>query len=197
MEYSKILKLSQLQHQLESMKEVDVQRKGIRVNDELYALIELDPGLSKYELSKRAGWSMGKTDGAVTRLLAEGKVFIKEIERDGRRVKLVYSSYLRPSSTIIVPEPELRRGNPAWMGAAHFYALDSETLGISGVEFSEWERIARFKGVGPVEHIDGQTVIELPDDFKGFYQLERKHFSVSLNAGNILVTVTGRIVTSR
>ena len=179
------------------MKEADVQRKGIKVNDELYTLIELDPGLSKYELSKRTGWSMGKTDGAVTRLLAEGKVFIKELERDGRRVKLVYPSHLKPSSTIIVPEPELRRDNPTLMGTAHFYALDSETLGISGAEFNEWERIARFKNVGPIKYIDGQAVIELPDDFKGFYHLERKHFSVSLNANNILVTVTGRIVTSR
>ena len=179
------------------MNETGDQRKGRRVNDELYSLIERDPGLSKYELSKRAGWSMGKTDGAVNRLLAEGRVFIKEIERDGRQVKLAYPSNLRPSSTIIVPEPELRRGNPTWLNTAHFYALDSETLGISGAEFDEWERISRFRGVGPIEYRGGQAVIELPDDFKGFYNLERKHFSVSLNANNILVTVTGKIVASQ
>jgi len=179
------------------MNEAGDQRKGRRVNDELYSLIEKDPGLSKYELTKRSGWSMGKTDGAVNRLLAEGRVFIKEIERDGRQVKLAYPSSLRPSSTITIPKEELRRGNPTWLGTAYFYALDSETLGISGVEFDVWEGIARFKGVGPIEYIDGKAVIELPDDFKGFYNLERKHFSVSLNANNILVTITGRIVASR
>jgi len=179
------------------MNGASIKRKGERVNDELYELIEMDPGLSKYELSRRTGWSMGKTDGAVNRLLAEGRVFIKEIERDGRQVKLAYPSSLRPSSMITVPEEELRRGNPTWMGTAYFYALDSETLGISGVEFDAWEMIARFKGVGPVEYRGGQAVIELPDEFKGFYNLERKHFSVSFNANNILVTVTGRIVASQ
>lgn len=172
-------------------------KKGKKVNDELYALIEIDPGLSKYELTKKTGWSMGKTDGAINRLLAEGRVFIKEIERDGRQAKLVYPSHLKPSSMITVPETELRRGNPMWLSTAYFYALDSETMGITGGEFDPWDRIARFKNVGLIEYREGQAIIELPDDLKGFYNLERKHFSVSLNANNILVTVTGKIVASQ
>jgi hypothetical protein len=172
-------------------------KKGKKVNDELYASIERDPGLSKYELTKKTGWSTGKTDGAINRLLAEGRVFIKEIERDGRQVNLVYPSHLRPSNIITVPEQELRKGNPTWLSKAYFYALDSETMGITGEEFDMWDRVARFKNVGPIEYSGGQAVIELPDDFKDFYNLKRKHFSVSLNANNILVTVTGRIVTSQ
>jgi hypothetical protein len=179
------------------MNGVNELKKGKKVNDELYVLIERDPGLSKYELSKKIGWSMGKTDGAINRLLAEGRVFIKEIEMEGRQVKLVYPSHLRPSNMITVPETELRRGNPTWLSTAYFYALDSETMGITGGEFEAWDRIACFKNVGPIEYREGQAVIELPDDFKDFYNLERKHFSVSLNANNILVTVTGRIVASK
>jgi hypothetical protein len=179
------------------MEAVSHTRKGTIANEEMLNIIKNDPGLSKYEISKELGWTMGKTDGAIGRLLELGKIFIKEIERDGRSLKLVYPDYLVPSDTISIPESEIEAGNPAWSDDAYFYALDSETIGISSKKFDIWSEISLFRKKHQIKHENGDILIELPQDFKNFYKLNEKHYSVSINANNILVTITGKIISTK
>jgi hypothetical protein len=176
------------------MKQKEYTPKAKTVNKEILKLIENDPGLSKYELSKKLCWSTGKTDGAISRLLKTRKIYLKEIERDGRIVHLVYPSDLPPSEIIKIPESELKIGNPLWIDKSYFYALDSETLGITGKEFPIWDEIAHFKESNNIKFENGEAIIELPETFKEHYKLNEKHYSVSLNANNILVTITGKII---
>jgi hypothetical protein len=140
------------------------------------------------------GWSIGKTDGALNRMLRKKKIIIKEIERDGRKVKLIYPHSEIISEIISIPEDKLKLGNPAWQNNAYFYSLDSETIGISGKEFDPWSKISRFKSINKIKHINSEIKIELPKEFKDFYKLKDKHYSISINSNNILLVIMGKII---
>ena len=163
-------------------------------DDELYQLIEREPGLSKYELKNELKWSMGKTDGSIKRLLESGRIFVKVVERDGRQVHLIYPVDMKPTDVIKIPKQELETHNPLWFDKALVYALDSETIGVAGQHFDEWSEISRFEKEIPLNHEDDQVSFEIPEEFKTFYQLDRKHYVVSINANNVLITVSGEII---
>lgn len=163
-------------------------------NSELYQLIESEPGLSKYELKNELNWSMGKTDGSIRRLLESGQIIIKKIERDGRQVSLIYPSSYRSTNVVKIPIMELEIHNPIWTNSAFMYALDSETIGVTGRRFRTWGDISRFMKEIPLRQDDEYIVFEFPEEFRSFYQLDRKHRVVSINANNVIINTSGNII---
>ena len=161
---------------------------------ELYQLIESEPGLSKYELKNELKWSMGKTDGSIKRLLESRRIFVKVIERDGRRVSLIYPAGMRPTNIIKIPKNDLDIHNPLWSDKAFMYALDSETIGVAGRDLKLWNEISRFEKEIPLTHEDDYISFSFPEEFRSFYQLDSKHYVPSINANNVLITVSGRII---
>ena len=147
------------------------------------------PGLSKYELARAVGWSMGKTDGAVVRLLRWRLVYLMVLERGGRRVNLVYSvGYIEPD-LIRVPWEVL----PPGLGSGVMYALDSTTIGVAWAENDGWEGVSFLRKTIPLEVSGGDVVFRMPDEFRRFYGLDRRHHVVSVNPGGVLITVSGEI----
>lgn len=163
-------------------------------NSELYQLIESEPGLSKYELKNELKWSMGKTDGSIRRLLESGQIIIKKIERDGRQVSLIYPNSYRSTNVVKIPIMELEIHNPIWMNGAFMYALDSETIGVTGRRFRTWGNISRFMKEIPLRKDDEHIMFEFPEEFRRFYQLDRKHRVVSINANNVIINISGNII---
>ena len=113
-------------------------KNGLESDRILLETIKEYPGLSQYELAKKLKWQSGRVDGAIRRLLNEGQVVIKTLERNGRRVNLVYPEDSKPANVVVVPEALLHVGNPTWLDSAFIYALDSTTIGVSGHEMPEW-----------------------------------------------------------
>ena len=168
--------------------------KGAKSDKILFDMIKKYPGLSQYELGKKLGWNSGHVDGSIRRLLNQNKIFIRILERNGRRVNLVYPKDQKPLNVIEVPAELLRTANPAWKEYAFVYALDSSTIGISGYQTPEWEETSCFLEKIPIKETNKKMILQIPDKFWRFYNLERKHRVVSINGNNILITVSGDIV---
>ena len=176
------------------MKEFKSNRRGKESDKTLLEAIRNSPGLSQYELAKKLQSSSGLIDGSIRRLLKKNDIFIRVLERKGRRVNLVYPKEQKPSDLIKVPMELLKAVNPLWDRNAFAYALDSSTIGISGKEMPEWSEISCFQEKLTVRRVDGKLVLQIPETFKRFYGLERRHRVISVNGNNLLVTVSGEIV---
>lgn len=185
------------------MNKVKGNKRGKRSDEILLEVIEKHPSLSQYELSRKLRWSSGRVDGSVRRLLKSNKIFLRVIERNGRRVNLVYPKEQKPAKIIEVPSELLEGGNPVWRDEAFFYALDSSTIGISGRDIEEWRDISCFAETVHLRresaraHREGRTLLPIPENFWRFYNLDRKHRVVSINGNNLLVTVSGDIIEDR
>jgi len=177
-----------------SMKKARSNTRGLKSDKALLDVVRQVPGLSQYELGKKLGWNAGHVDGAIRRLLNTNKVFIRVLERNGRRVNLVCLQEHKPMNVIEVPEKLLRQANPLWDEHAFFYALDSSTIGISGNEMPEWKEISCFIERIPIQKVSEKLLLMIPEKFWRFYNLERKHRVVSVNGNNVLVTVSGDII---
>ena len=116
-------------------------KRGKESDEILMKIIREYPGLSQYELARKLKWSFGRVDSSVRRLMKLNKVFLRVVERNGRRVNLVYPKDKKPSTFLEVPMELLEVGNPIWNDKAYFYALDSSTIGVSGSEMLEWKEI--------------------------------------------------------
>ncbi len=174
--------------------EIRKNRRGEESDEILLETIKQFPGLSQYELGKKLGWKTGRVDGSIRRLLNEGKIVIKILERKGRRVNLVYPKEEKPKDVIEVSAELLKAANLAWNEYAYVYALDSSTIGISGNEMPEWEEISCFLEKIPIQKADNKILLKIPEKFWRFYNMERKHSVISINGNNILITVAGNII---
>lgn len=177
--------------------------KGRNTDQVLLEVVRSYPGLSQYELCKKLNWTAGRVDGAVRRLLNSNEVYVTVIERNGRRVNLVYpKDHARALDVIEVPESLLKTANPSarslWREEAFIYALDNATIGISGCEIPDWSEIACFNSKVPIRRSDnGKVSLRIPEKFVNFYNLKKKHRVVFLNGNNILVTVSGDIIETK
>jgi N12 class adenine-specific DNA methylase len=169
-------------------------KRGKESDKILLEAIKKYPGLSQYELAKKLRWPSGHIDGSIRRLLNANEIFIRVLERNGRRVNLVYPKDQKPSNIIEVPIDLLRRGNPIWSESAFIYALDSSTIGISGEEMPEWEEISCFSEKIPIRKGAETAVLQIPEKIVRFYNMERRHRVVSINGNTILATVSGEII---
>jgi len=179
------------------MKKIKRNVRGKESDEILSETIKNFPGLSQYELGKKLKWNAGRVDGSIRRLLNEGRILMRVLERNGRRVNLVYPKEQKPVDVIEVPTELLKTGNPLWDEYAFVYALDSSTIGISGREMPEWEEISCFLEKIPIQTAEGKMVLKIPEKFSRFYNMERKHRVVSINGNNILITISGNIIDAK
>lgn len=177
-----------------SESKVKSNRRGKESDRKLLEVIRDYPSLSLYELSRKLNSSIGLIDGSVRRLLKRKEVFIRVVERNGRRVNLVYPKDQKPSELLEIPLDLLKMGNPLWDKSAFIYALDSSTIGISGKEVPEWKEISCFQETIPLKRGKEKIELRIPENIMRFYNMDRKHRIVSLNGNNILVTISGEIV---
>jgi len=176
------------------MMKMERNKRGKETDKILLGAIKEYPGLSQYELARKLNWHSGHVDSSVRRLLKSNKAFLMVVERNGRRVNLVYPENQKPSNFIEVPSKLLKVGNPTWSDQALFYALDNSTIGISGHEMHEWKEISCFIEEVPIKRDNGRLLFKIPENFWRFYNLDRKHRVVSINGNNLLITVSGDIV---
>ncbi len=171
--------------------------RSVAVDKSLMRTVRHAPGLSLYEISKILHWSNGKVDGSLRRLINSRKVLVSAVERDGRRVNLVYPRPTRPHDVVEIPISLLKLGNPLWKDDAFIYALDSTTVGITGTCNPEWEKLACFAKKVKLTPEKERFLIKLPRQFMDFYHLESKHVTRTVNSNNVLLTIDGQLITSK
>ena len=163
--------------------------KGGGTDQELLEIVSRRPGLSKYELARSAKWSIGKTDGAIVRLAERRLVYLMVLERDGRRVNLVYpAGYVEPSYISVHAEVV-----PLGVVSAVVYALNSSTIGVSWEDNDDWGRIALRAERVALRASNGDVIFDLPSGFKWFYGFDHRHHVVSIMEEGLLITVSGEI----
>jgi hypothetical protein len=147
------------------------------------------PGVTVSEIAESLGWSNGKVDGSVNRLLSKGKVLVKHYLQRGMLVKRVYPSEypVKPRDTLEIPEKMVDRS--LWRDVAVVYALSRSTIGIAPKEVEEWERKAFFKDCADIKREKENIIVALPGRFYDFYQLENSEMSLSIVGNFVLATV--------
>jgi len=155
------------------------------------------PGLSLYQLSRRTHWSLGKIDGAVSRLVNAKRLFVVMGEQNGRRQSQIFPTEYRPTTKVSVPCHVLQAGNPTWKDLAHVYALDNNTIGISGKPLPYWAKEAKFTAKIPIKKTESHIEFVIPKDFVSFYQLETHFFTKAVSANNVLISVGAAIQEKR
>lgn len=170
------------------------QSRSTLTDNELRETVYANPGLSLYELSRKLGWSIGRVDGSVKRLIDNSDARIRLVERGGRRVNLVFPASSEPDDEINVPVKVLGESSQNWGNSAIVYALDSETIGVSSKFNEQWERKASFRNRAPVTREGDNLKIVLPDEVKSFYKLEGKDIDVKIESSNVVIITSGKIV---
>jgi hypothetical protein len=179
------------------MQELTRNKRGLQSDKLLLGLVTSNPGLSQYELTKKLDCPSGKVDGAIRRLVNQNQLLIKNTQRNGRLVNLVYPKDNKPQNDITVPTNLLQFENGMWLDSAFVYALDSTTIGIAGNEMPEWKETACFTETTPIKKDKETLVLQFPERFNRFYNLKRKHKVVTVNGNTILITITGNIINEK
>lgn len=166
-----------------------MRKKGEVTDSTVLEEIMRKPGVTVSEIAETLGWSNGKVDGSVNRLLLRGKVSVKHYLQRGMLVKRVYPEKypVKPRNTIEVPEKMVDRG--LWKDSAVVYALSRSTVGIAPKEVEEWDKKAFFKDCADVGKEKENIVFTLPERFYDFYQLENSEMSLSTVGNFVLATV--------
>lgn len=180
------------------MSKIKRNKRGKESDRILLEVIKDNPGLSQYELAMKLKWNSGHVDSAIRRLLGTNKIFLKVMERNGRKVNLTYPiDYEKPVDVVEVPVQMLEIGNPSWSEEAFIYALDSSTIGISGSSIEEWEEVSAFKSQISPRREGEKMYFTIPESFVKFYNLDRKVYSTGVNGSNIFITVLGEVVRTK
>jgi len=170
-------------------------KRGFESDKLLLETIKSFQGLSQYELAKKLRWPIGRVDGSIRRLLNKKEILMEVIERNGRRVNLIYPKGSEPSRSVIeIPEKLLHVENPTWLNSAFVYALNSTTIGVSGHEIAEWKEAACFQEEIGITKENEKVVLKIPEKIKRFYEWEQKHRVVSINGNALLITISGNII---
>jgi hypothetical protein len=74
------------------------------------------------------------------------------------------------------------------------YALDNSTIGIASHKILEWNENACFTEKTQIKNDKEKIILQIPEKFSRFYNLERKHKVVSVNGNTILITISGNII---
>jgi hypothetical protein len=123
---------------------------------------------------------------------------LRLVERSGRRVNLVFPEGSDSGNEISIPVEILEKGSKVWGNSAIDYALDSETIGVSGGFNEDWERKASFRNRALVTRDGDNLKIDLPDNVKSFYKLDNKQIDVRIESSNIVIIITSsKIVESK
>ena len=173
---------------------VIMQQRGRRTDTIVIHRILQKPGSTVHEIAEDLGWTNGRVDGSVNRLLKERKIRVQHCIRRGTLVKKVYpmEEEVRTPNTIEIPKEMIAEG--MWKDRVRIYSLSRSSIAISATEVEEWEKKAFWKGDIPVKEDDKKLIVKLPDHLSDFYRLENSETSLSTSDEFALVTVESTIV---
>lgn len=168
---------------------IAMHKKGETTDSIVLKEITRRPGATISEIAETLGWSNGKVDGSVNRLLARGKVSVKHFLRRGMLVKRVYPSEypVKPKNVLEIPKKIVDQS--LWKDFANIYALSRSIIGIAPKEIEEWERKSILKDRVNLQKNGENIIVTLPERFSDFYQLENSEINLSMVGDFVLATI--------
>jgi len=170
-----------------------MRNKGKKTDSFILQKVLENPGLSVNEISGALGWTNGRVDGSVNRLLKQGTIRVRHCIRRGILVKKVYPADEVENPSLIKIPKEMIDGD-LWKDTVCIYALSRSSIAISARKVEEWERKSFLKESVSIEKDEKELLVKLPDNLSDFYRLENSETSLSTNADFALVTVESTIV---
>ena len=173
---------------------VTMRRKGKRTDAIVMQLILEKPRSTVHEIAEDLGWTNGRVDGSINRLLRKGKVRVQHCIRRGMLVKKLHpmEEEIRTPNTIEIPKEMI--AEDIWKDRVHVYSLSRSSIAISATKNEEWEKRAFWKGDISVEEHEKKLIVRLPDHLSDFYRLDNSETSLSTRDEFALVTVESTIV---
>jgi hypothetical protein len=168
---------------------IAMRKKGEITDSTVLEEVMKKPGATISEIAEALGWSNGKVDGSVNRLLAKRKVSVKHFLQRGMLVKRVYPSEypVKPHNVLEIPKKIVVPNQ--WKDIARVYALSRSVIGVAPEEVGEWERKAIFKDDVNLQRDEENIIVVLPERFSDFYQLENSEINLSIVGNLVLATV--------
>ena len=173
---------------------VVMQQKGKRTDAIVMHRILEKPGSTVHEIAEDLGWTNGRVDGSVNRLLKEGRIKVQHCIRRGMLVKRMYAVEKEARDPNVIEIPKEMIDEDIWKDTVRVYSLSRSSIAISATEIGEWEKKAFWKGDIQVEEEDKKLIVRLPDHLSDFYRLENSETSLSTNDEFALITVESTIV---
>ncbi len=174
---------------------VEARRKvALALEKRLLSLVEDSPGLSAYDVSLKLGKPPPTVHSAIKRLTRKGELVTKSILRKRGRVILLYpDTHSFPDNTLVqIPREVAHVENPSWLNA-FIYALNNESIGISGEPVPEWEANCLWKEQAKVDREQTELLVRLPEKIANFYQIQKKEMMQVFLNNKTLLTIIGTV----
>jgi hypothetical protein len=168
---------------------VVMRKRGKETDDSVLEEVERKPSSTVREIATRLGWSNGRVDGSVNRLVSQGRIKVRHHLKRGTLVKKVYPLRHIPTPPNIVEIPTNMIDADLWKDTVNVYALSRSTVALSPVQVDEWEEKALRKEKGVIVKNRDVLQIEISGVLSDFYQLENAETSISTTASFAMVTV--------
>jgi hypothetical protein len=165
---------------------------ALALEKKILLLVKKSPGLSAYDASLKMRKPPSTVHSAIKRMTEKGELVTRNILRKTGKITLLYpQSYSLPDNTLIeIPREVIDMGNPSWLDA-FIYALNSESIGISGESVPEWESNCLWKEKAKVDREQKELLVKLPAKIANFYQVQKKEVMQVFLNNKTLLTITG------
>lgn len=174
---------------------LEARRKvALTLEKRLLSMVKEAPGLSAYDASLKLHRPPATVHSAIKRMMRKGEIETRSILRKAGRVTLLYpNGYTFPDNTLIeIPRELIHVGNPTWLNA-FIYALNADSIGVSGEPVPEWEANCLWKEQVKVDCESTGIRVKLSEKIASFYQIGKKEIMQVFLNNKTLLTMTGTI----
>ena len=182
------MKIVNLQENVKELRKEQAEKTDMALLD----FLKEKPGaLSLYQISSEIGWSIGRVQKSIDRLLKKGLVTYKRAFLGGRSLKLIIPTKmetgLKPSfvwgrsADVEVAIPTDIVDGEFWGEKAFLYALDRVSFGISSRQERKWHENSLFEAKVSVRKEKDAVVVEIPEKVSRFYLLPMTSYEISVS----------------
>lgn len=189
-----------LQENVKEMRKEQAQKTDSALLD----FLKKKPGaLSLYQIAQEIGWSIGRVQKSIDRLLKKGSVTYKRAFLGGRSLKLIIpirvkansqpSFVLHRPSDVEIAIPTDMVDSDRWRENAFLYGLDRISFGISSHQERKWHESSLFEAKVPVRKEESAIIMRMPEKVSRFYLLHITDYEVSASPkrNKVIVSVGG------
>ncbi|MEM2972421.1 MAG: helix-turn-helix domain-containing protein [Candidatus Bathyarchaeia archaeon] len=173
----------------ENVKEIR-KEQAEKTDSALLDFLKKKPGaLSLYQIAREIGWSIGRVQKSIERLLKKGLVTYKRAFLGGRSLKLVIPVKveansrpilaLRKPSDVEIAIPIDMIDNEHLRESAFLYTLDRVSFGISSHYERKWHENSLFEAKVPVKKEENAVAVRIPEKVSRFYLLPMTSYEIS------------------
>jgi len=170
------------------------QKVALALEKRLLSIVKETPGLSAYDSGLKLHKPPATVHSAIKRMVLKGDVRARSILRKTGNVTLLYpNGHSFPDNTLVeIPRAVVRPKKSSWL-SAFIYALNDESIGVSGEPVPEWEANCLWREEAKVDRESTGLLVRLPEKVASFYQIQKREVMQVFLNDKTLLTVIGTI----